>query len=179
MTEYRQVPVTDEPVGNKHGIEISSIKLLPCPFCGDELYVWEQNINEGGFSHTLLWAEHDQDDCVLRGNLFGHDEFDAWNRRAAAPKPDDSIEGHWWCPLCLREVAPACVTYEENHDGCGQRVEWIAAPKPDELARLRCPFCAHECQTGSIGAVYCGPHKLNDGAYHPAVRMVRVKENGG
>lgn len=30
----------------------------------------------------------------------------------------------WWCPVCLREVSPQMVRYDETHDGCGALVEW-------------------------------------------------------
>ena len=56
--------------------------------------------------------------------------------------------------------------------------------KPDENAapvdgdgyrQMVCPFCGHEAKTSCIGAVHCGPHKLQSGKYEPAIRMVEVR----
>ena len=40
---------------------------------------------------------------------------------------------------------------------------------------MRCPFCGHVAMSGGIGAVYCGPHKLDNGEYWPAMRMQEMK----
>lgn len=40
-----------------------------------------------------------------------------------------------------------------------------------------CPFCGHRTEIYHIGAVHCSSHKLDDGSYWPAVRMVPVVGN--
>lgn len=39
---------------------------------------------------------------------------------------------------------------------------------------LRCPFCGYTMQTEAVGVRFCGPHRLTDGSYTPAVMMLRV-----
>lgn len=46
-------------------------------------------------------------------------------------------DGYWWCPNCVREVHPAQVTFEEAHEVCGARVEWMDAPEREAYDRLR------------------------------------------
>jgi len=41
-------------------------------------------------------------------------------------------EQFWYCEYCAEEVEPENVTYEENHDRCGQPVEWIEIEKASE-----------------------------------------------
>lgn len=33
--------------------------------------------------------------------------------------------GHWYCHHCEKEVNSVCVTFEENHQLCGNPVEWV------------------------------------------------------
>jgi hypothetical protein len=47
-------------------------------------------------------------------------------------------------------------------------------PMEPEQIRMVCPFCGHKAETACIGSVHCGPHRLSDGSYYPAVRMVRI-----
>lgn len=48
--------------------------------------------------------------------------------------------GYWWCQNCVKEIHPSRVTFEETHDACGARVEWMDAPcqdcKNDDTALL-------------------------------------------
>ena len=46
-----------------------------------------------------------------------------------------------------------------------------AAQSSEGKREMVCEFCGHETQVTSIGAVYCGPHKLSDGTYYKAVAM--------
>jgi hypothetical protein len=42
-----------------------------------------------------------------------------------------------------------------------------------ETRTMVCPYCSYTCQSGGIGAVYCGPHHASFGTNtYPAVRMV-------
>ncbi len=44
-----------------------------------------------------------------------------------------------------------------------------AEPK---LRNMICPYCRYRCQSGGIGAIYCGPHYASHGTnVYPAVRM--------
>ena len=43
-----------------------------------------------------------------------------------------------------------------------------------ETRIMRCPFCGHVTKSGGIGAVYCGPHKLDNGEYWPAQQMHEI-----
>jgi hypothetical protein len=45
----------------------------------------------------------------------------------------------------------------------------------DEARLMRCTFCGYELMTTM--SPHCGPHKLVDGTYYPAVRMVEVRES--
>lgn len=46
----------------------------------------------------------------------------------------------------------------------------------NELRTMICPYCGHQCQTESIGRVYCGPHGKGQGTT-PAVQMVEITRN--
>ena len=37
----------------------------------------------------------------------------------------DQPQGYWYCPHCQEEIIETRVTYQELHDACGHRVEWI------------------------------------------------------
>ena len=34
-------------------------------------------------------------------------------------------KGHWYCKNCMLEVDPKNVIYDELHEDCGSKVEWI------------------------------------------------------
>lgn len=34
-------------------------------------------------------------------------------------------DNYWWCPNCKEEIEPHNVTYQEIHELCGRRVQWI------------------------------------------------------
>lgn len=58
---------------------------------------------------------------------------------------------------------------------------WSARPSQaaagdsgQELRKMACGFCGHETESTGIGAIYCGPHPLSNGAMYPAVQMYEV-----
>lgn len=36
-----------------------------------------------------------------------------------------ALGGYWWCPNCKAEIGAYHVTYQECHEDCGHKVEWI------------------------------------------------------
>ena len=48
--------------------------------------------------------------------------------------PEQDADGYWWCPNCQAEIPGERVTYEEFHDQCGHRVEWIVG---EAVSRIR------------------------------------------
>ena len=50
------------------------------------------------------------------------------------------------------------------------------------VRNMVCPYCGFQCQSGGIGAVYCGPHLSSiDQHLHancsPAVRMIEKEKS--
>lgn len=66
--------------------------------------------------------------------------------------------------------------YGERRKEMLKALEALVSPTEalQEHRLMQCPFCGHQKLTSSIGAVHCGPHKLDDGTVSPAVRMTEA-----
>lgn len=73
------------------------------------------------------------------GHLVGRVAIAAELERAIAEEGmrAQTMDGYWWCPNCVAEVHPSRVTFEEQHQECGARVEYIEAPERAAYDRLR------------------------------------------
>jgi hypothetical protein len=47
-----------------------------------------------------------------------------------------TIDNYWWCPNCHEEVDARNVTYQECHDSCGHRVQWVENIDSDRLEAI-------------------------------------------
>jgi len=52
------------------------------------------------------------------------------------PTEPVAMEGYWWCPNCKAEIGAYHVTYQEYHEDCGHKVEWIT-PDTAPLSGVR------------------------------------------
>lgn len=80
--------------------------------------------------------------------VFGGWEWDALNDAISAlsaqqsqqgpkePTEPVAMEGYWWCPNCKAEIGAYHVTYQEYHEDCGHKVEWIT-PDTAPLSGVR------------------------------------------
>lgn len=80
-------------------------------------------------------SDADAMDAEENGQSSEHDYFnslsgrlsDAISALAAQQEPTEPVamEGYWWCPNCKAEIGAYHVTYQEYHEDCGHKVEWI------------------------------------------------------
>lgn len=59
-------------------------------------------------------------------------EGDGTNAAAYAEhlEKENQPVGYWFCPNCKEAAIPERVTFEELHDTCGHRVQWIESVAP-------------------------------------------------
>jgi hypothetical protein len=73
-------------------------------------------------------------------------------------KPEEiKADNYWWCPNCHDEVDPHNVTYQEIHETCGYRVQWIENIPIDDLEKM--------CQAWKEGRCVVLPCKVGDTVY--------------